>query len=207
MRLITALLLALTFVSTPRCDSDNRQQCARYALKSLIKALPSDFDRLQAQYLLAIVYSRELALFANSDVSWEALVRSYYDKQSGASVSLSAWLASMQAVIDSVDSDGNVNLKRLLCCYEKYMDNATWALGHDEWKDGQGVDVPSVWGSAVIETGATSFTHDGMFDYLITHIYDSGYSFGDDVREGVKCSYVTAIVSTEGRFQVSTCTQ
>lgn len=205
MKTIAAMLLALT-IAAPNavCNSDNREACSRYALNALKTAFSGDLTDTQ---VLSIVYSLELGLFANSDASWEALVRSYSDKQSGAAVSISGWLATMQAVIDSVDSEGDVNLKRLLCCYEKYMDNAAWALGHEDWRTGQGVGVASVWGNFALAPGSTTIAHEGVYASIIVHTHADGkYTFDDDLGDGaIVCSLASVIVDVSNRLSVSTC--
>lgn len=190
------------------CDSQKRAACALYAYTGLVLA----WERAPTQVeLMAITYRGELALYGEDNlIAWQALARGFHDVQSGYPSGLVRWLAGSQHWIDSVITRRGmvtVNVARLTRGYEAYIGMAAAALANDEWRDGQGVGVPSVFGNFAIAPGSTTFTHDGVFASVITHYHEGGgYTFNDDIGDGlIVCSLVSAITDTAHRFSVSMC--
>lgn len=167
------------------CDADNTSNCAQYTYTALYSQMANVDVQLSLFDILAITYYGELSHFhlsGNSDdamASYEAITRSFFDKQSGACLYegtyfcaypyLIRWLSTMQHWTDAAVQEDDViriNTYRLLGLH--YYDVPTTEtlgyLGYDRrlytnidqnialWHTGQGYDVPSSWGNTTITT-------------------------------------------------------
>ena len=191
------------------CSPQSPGVCAEYSYRAATLALghePSDDE------LLAIVYRGEMSLFWSDDalrqLSIEALVRAYFDPQSGACCSYAhriRFLSTIQVFLDAtVQEHGShrINLKRLLgryqsgrYSYERFQSEIEWQVAlHPEWRTGQGDGLPSQWGTVRVETGALTYSGSttGLLGVLIVQVSDT-------------CTLAAVIVDVNGRRAISGC--
>lgn len=209
------LLIALFFtVPAQPCSSTNPRAC----VQQVYDTLTTERGAMDNSDILAITFYGELGLFTTQQglkaLAIEALVRSYYDTQSGACRPacdhIVDYLTNSQHWRDSIRNDV-VNMTRLLGkddAYLKYKDMLQNAIDlHPEWLTGQGYGLPSMWGNIRLDAGDTTYpTGDGVLGALVVHYYsDRSATFGDDVPAIPDCTLAAVIIDVTGRFKVGTC--